>query len=555
MKLFTTSILLFIFLVEGFSTTVGPWNLDSLFEVPQWETTDISAVAGMTSIFYKSIEYKGKTVDVYAYYSAPTGEAPEGGWPALVHVHGGGGTAYPEWVKAWNAHGYACISMDLEGHCPEKDELGNRIPTPNPGPSRVGVFDDWTLPFDEQWYYHAVAQIIKANSLLRSFPEINPDKIGISGASWGGTLTSTVMGVDTRFCFAIPVYGSGYLAGSDGYQGTVLPLGSAKTNFVNANYDGSAYFNNVTCPTLWFNGTNDAHFDLTCTQRSALGVQGPATFRYTLEMPHSNLAILFYAEPYAFADQVTKSGIPLIVIRKPQMSKGVGYVNFSAKNNIKRAEIFYTLDDGSWIERVWQRASANISDTTIFAAIPTNATTIFFTATDERGLMVSSEYLIIEKIPAYGIEISMDSVSLIVGDTILLSATVLPTNATIQNVSWSSSNNMIAGVDNNGLVRTQDTGLVTISVKTEDGGYTDKIVISVSALTRVNQYLINTYTQTVSACKGAEVEIYNVTGKLLNKYVLVDNEHELEMNGFSSGIYIVRITTKGTSFTQKLYKQ
>jgi len=218
MKLFTTSILLYLFLVEGFATTVGPWDLDSLFEVPQWETTDIAAVAGMKSIFYKSIEYKGKAVDVYAYYSAPAGEAPEGGWPALVHVHGGGGTAYPEWVKAWNAHGYACISMDLEGHCPEKDELGNRKPTPNPGPGRVGVFDDWTLPLDEQWYYHAVAQIVKAHSLLRSFPEINPDKIGISGASWGGTLTSTVMGVDTRFCFAIPVYGSGYLAGSDGYQ-------------------------------------------------------------------------------------------------------------------------------------------------------------------------------------------------------------------------------------------------------------------------------------------------------------------------------------------------
>jgi len=272
-------------------------------------------------------------------------------------------------------------------------------------------------------------------------------------------------------------------------------------------------------------------------------------------MPHGNLTILNYAEPYAFADQVTKGGIPLSVIKKPQMSKGVGYVNFAAENSIKSAEIFYTLDDGSWIERVWKHASANISDTTIFAAIPTNATTIYFTATDESGLMVSSEYLNIERIPVSGIEISMDSVSLFVGDTILLSATVIPTNATMQNVSWSSSNNLIAAVDSTGLVRTQDTGSVTISVKTEDGGYTDKSVISVSALTSVNQYLINTYIQTISDCKGAEVEIYNMIGKLLSKHVLVDNENKLEMNSFSSGIYIVRITNKGTTYTQKLYKQ
>ena len=397
-KFLLSQLTIFIFVLNGYTQNVGPWNLDSLYQVPKWEITDVAANPGMKSIFYKSIVYNGKPVDVFAYYSAPPGEIPEGGWPALVHIHGGGGTAYPQWVQAWNAHGYACISMDLEGHCPGTDSGGNRLTPPNPGPKRVGIFSDWTLPVDEQWYYQAVAEIVKAHSLIRSFPEINPDKIGVCGPSWGGTLTSTVMGVDSRFCFAIPVYGSGYIAGSDGNQGKALPIGSNQTDYVNANYDGSAYFNNVTCPTLWVNGTNDIHFSMPCTQQSASAVHGPAIMRYTLKMPHGNFEILNYNEIYAFADQVTRGGPSLPVIKKPQQSNNIVYVNFSSETAISSAQILYTLDNGSWVDRVWNSASVNISDTTIFAVLPDSATTIYFTAIDARGLMVSSEYLIIKKI-------------------------------------------------------------------------------------------------------------------------------------------------------------
>jgi hypothetical protein len=100
--------------------------------------------------------------------------------------------------------------MDLEGHYPIKevgDGAGPRRSTENPGPSRVGVFGDFEKPIEQQWYYHAVAQVVLAHSLIRSFPEVNVDKIGITGISWGGTLTSTVMGVDNRFKFVIPVHG------------------------------------------------------------------------------------------------------------------------------------------------------------------------------------------------------------------------------------------------------------------------------------------------------------------------------------------------------------
>ena len=37
----------------------------------------------------------------------------------MVLVHGGGGTAFAEWVKAWTSRGYAAIAMDTCGQIPK----------------------------------------------------------------------------------------------------------------------------------------------------------------------------------------------------------------------------------------------------------------------------------------------------------------------------------------------------------------------------------------------------------------------------------------------------
>ena len=155
----------------------------------------------------------------------PEGDAPTDGWPSVVCVHGGWGTAFHEWMAKWNDHGYADICMDLEGHYPinktERREDG-RFATEYPGLNRAGIFNDFEEPVDEQRYYHAVAEAILAHSLIRSYPEVNPDKTGITGISRLGALTSTIMDMDNRFKFAIPVYGCGYLPNSDSRQGLAI---------------------------------------------------------------------------------------------------------------------------------------------------------------------------------------------------------------------------------------------------------------------------------------------------------------------------------------------
>jgi dienelactone hydrolase len=378
-------------------TICSPWNLAKLYKAPTFRETTKAQKPGVKGLLYSSLPYAGKPVEVFAYYSAPKGEKPASGWPAVVCVHGGGGTAFDAWVKKWNDHGYAAISMDLEGHYPinkEKapgEKRAGRVSTEKPGPSRVGVFGDFAKPVDQQWYYHAVAQVILAHSLIRSLPEVDANRTGVTGISWGGNLTSTVMGVDDRFKFAVPVYGCGFLPDSDGHQGRSIKPGKHREN-METNYDGSAYFKNVTYPTLWVNGTNDRHFAMPATQKSSRAVQGPSTLRFQHGMKHGHGPGWAPKEIYAFADSVVKGGKPLPKVGKPTLDAGKVTCALAGNDESKKVELFYTKDSSIWPDREWKSIPATDGGKTISAEIPNDATAVFFAITDNRGLMVTSEY-------------------------------------------------------------------------------------------------------------------------------------------------------------------
>ena len=67
------------------------WDVAALAKPPAVHATEERPVKGMRALFYEGADYKGKPTWVFAYYAAPAGEPPEGGWPAVVCAHGGGG--------------------------------------------------------------------------------------------------------------------------------------------------------------------------------------------------------------------------------------------------------------------------------------------------------------------------------------------------------------------------------------------------------------------------------------------------------------------------------
>ena len=77
-----------------------------------------------------------------------------------------------------------------------------------------------------------------------------------------------------------------------------------------------------------------------------------------------------------------------------------------------------------------------------------------------------------------GVSLNHNALTLNVGDTNTLTATISPSNATNQSVIWSTNNSSVATVSN-GVVTAVAAGQATIRVTTEDGGYSDSCIVTV----------------------------------------------------------------------------
>ncbi len=91
--------------------------------------------------------------------------------------------------------------------------------------------------------------------------------------------------------------------------------------------------------------------------------------------------------------------------------------------------------------------------------------------TDDGGHTATCKVIVSDYIPVTGVTLKNSSVELDVGETCILTATVKPSDATNDNVSWSSSNMNIAEVNSHGWVTAKKAGACNITVTTEDGGY------------------------------------------------------------------------------------
>ncbi len=113
------------------------------------------------------------------------------------------------------------------------------------------------------------------------------------------------------------------------------------------------------------------------------------------------------------------------------------------------------------------------------------------TVTTEDGQKIATcEVTVIEKqdpepdpepevIPVENVALNQNNVTLNIGETTTLQATITPDNATNKTVTWSSEDSDIASVDKDGKVTAKEVGKTTITVTTEDGEKTATCEVTV----------------------------------------------------------------------------
>jgi cephalosporin-C deacetylase-like acetyl esterase len=368
--------------------------VDTCAQAPKtYEAEGFKPDGTVRAIFYDALTWQGKPTRVFAWIGLPA--KPGGKVPAMVLVHGGGGTAYKEWVQKWNDQGFAAISIAVEGQTDVNENKVKGRPSwarhPFSGPARDGTFADTKLPLQEQWMYHALADTMLANSLLRSLPEVDANKIGVMGVSWGGVITSTVIGLDARFAFGIPTYGCGHLFDAENHWGRALHDNEGYQQV----WDGLNYADRVKMPVLWLSWPQDAHFPLGCQAEHYRQTPGPRMVSLVSKMGHSHPAGWNPPDSYAFAKSVVETGKPWGSSPSATTKEGYAIAVFHSSKPITKAVLVSTTDKGFTGTRMWVETPAAAASggggTTASAPLPSGTTAWYINAYADT-LTLTSDY-------------------------------------------------------------------------------------------------------------------------------------------------------------------
>ncbi|MDF7826657.1 acetylxylan esterase [Pontiellaceae bacterium B12227] len=344
-------------------------------------------VGAIQSIMYDGQDYTGAPTRVWAYVGLPAGASSNNPVPAVVCVHGGGGTAYSDWVQQWNDRGYAAIAMDTEGRWVNQS-TGEKEVQPWGGPQRTGVYDKMDEPITDHFMYHATADAILANSLMRSLPEVNADQVGIIGVSWGGVITSTTIGIDDRLAFAIPTYGCGHMFDALNHWGDALE----NNEMYRTVWDPVLRMENATMPVLWYSWPTDYHFPMDCQAYCYHGAPGEHMVSLVPGMGHGHGATWLRPESYDFADNIISNGTGWCVQQSISLIGSNVEVVFAATRTLKTATLIYTTETGKTGDLTWIETNATslvespAGIWTVAAQLPTNATGWFVNTTADANV-------------------------------------------------------------------------------------------------------------------------------------------------------------------------
>ncbi len=210
-------------------------------------------------------------VEIDGYIYAPVKLNPDKKYPAVMMIHGGPKMIYSDIyahdIQLLCANGYYVYCINPMGSDGRGDEFSNIR----------GRFGD--LPYKQL--------ISFTNKILEKYPQIDTDRLGVSGGSYGGYLTNYIITHTNRFKAAVSERGisnlmTSFTLSDIGSQFVFEYLGNRSPWMdTNAVIDASPVYqaDKVTTPTLFIHGKNDyrCHYTESLNMFSALNYHGIET--------------------------------------------------------------------------------------------------------------------------------------------------------------------------------------------------------------------------------------------------------------------------------------
>ncbi|WP_342330476.1 acetylxylan esterase [Pedobacter sp. FW305-3-2-15-E-R2A2] len=365
------------------------WDTEGIYKVPAYKVLSTDSAIG---IVYQGLAYKGRPKNVFAYYASPgtlAGDrSKDKNLPAVILVHGGGGTAFKAWALLWAKKGYAAIAMDLRGNDATKKHISGGFDEP----AGLTPYYSITSDLSEQWMYQAVADVILAHNLIRSFKEVDSNRTALNGISWGGIISCSLAGIDDRYKAVVPVYGCGYLFENSAMKQNIDQLKDPSRAIWIKQYDPSQYVGKAKMPVLFINGTNDGHFFLDSYEKTYRMVND-RNLSVKIGLRHNHSYGWGNEEIYSFINSYLNGTTPLPKLEAVEIKKTSIRAKIKSVVPIDKAYLNYTTDTTTALkDKKWERKDLKIKgDQICLSTLPEGVKIWYLSIVDDRGLQVSGE--------------------------------------------------------------------------------------------------------------------------------------------------------------------
>jgi len=321
-------------------------------------------------VYYFSRPYKRNPVKIFGYFCYPVDRS--GKLPAILLSHGGGGTASLPRAVNWAKRGYAVFTIDLPG----KGE--NRSGSRSTGPDmNVSILLRTQPDPSSNYLIHAVAAARNAITYLTKRKEVDPDRIGMIGLSWGGVITLLTNGQDDRLKAAVNVFGAGYIPEGCTWEDWFASMSASDRELWDNYLDPKNFLSTQHAPILFITGTNDHCYYLPTFQKSYEEIKVEKRAWLIPNLRHRFLASAI--EPaLAWLDQKLKKPgkdvFPTIAALDPFQkgpNKIIIPIEAEVHSSVKSLHLYYTLGGPQqWTQKKWIELSPYREDNIYYFAIP-----------------------------------------------------------------------------------------------------------------------------------------------------------------------------------------
>ena len=255
-----------------------------------------------------------------------------------------------------------------------------------------------------------------------------------------------------------------------------------------------------------------------CVSMAALAEENEAI---TLTLNTAKLPVYAEDDPYlaGFRTEQAENTLPVLLL---PVKKNLQLQVTVEPKTVKNKKTVLSVDNEALIQ---------VKGNTLKGLEPGEA---ILTITSAEDPSVTLQYCVVVYQPVTRISLTTEEKSVAVGKTVSLTAAILPENATLKKVSWASSDERIAVVDENGNVTGVKRGSVRITAMTKDGSNI-RANIGMQVSQSAEEIILDKTELTVDTGRTA----------MLKATVLPKDTNDKNVVWFSSDERIAKVSTQG----------